>query len=759
MKKLLLSFFYFVILNFIQEFSFAQNLPSGKPSNKIDSLQLCVQHAKDDTIKAESLNKLSEELSDQGSYPQAYANAQKALYIAQTIKNKKELSFALWNIANIYYDQNDYSKSLEYYLKSLQIKEEMAKPYPNDYKKQKELAISYNEIGYVYDYLSNYPKALEYYFRCLKTSEKINYKECVAVSYANIAGIFDYQKDYAKAFEYDFKAAEMNIKLGRKAGLGVVYNNIGNLYYKKQNYNEALNYHLKALKIRKELNDELQVASSFNNIGNVYMAFSTLPQDTILKYFPVFKGVSIDKIKNSLLDSASNDLERSLTIAKSQKHDYGMMLGYIGLGDVNFDKKKWDEALDFYSKAAESGVKLKTQKELYEVYGKMADICNKLGKYNEAYRNQKLYSDLKDTVFNDTKEKDFGKQEARFEYDKELFAKQKEQEKKDAVTSEEKRRQKLIAMAATGGLILVVIFALFILKSARQKQKANIEITRQKEIIEERNKEVHDSITYAKRIQTAILPPNKQVKEYLPDSFILFKPKDIVSGDFYWMEVIEARQKGNAIESDEASIIFLAAADCTGHGVPGAMVSVVGHNALNRCIKEFGLTQPAEILNKLTLLVEETFEKSENEVKDGMDISLLSISITPHSPVITVNWAGANNPIWIIKNSENAQRRSELKEIKPDKQPIGKFEKRRPFTNHVLELQKGDLIYIFTDGFADQFGGAKGKKFKYKQLAELITDFQSKNMEDQKKALNAAFESWQGDLEQIDDVCIIGVRV
>ena len=261
------------------------------------------------------------------------------------------------------------------------------------------------------------------------------------------------------------------------------------------------------------------------------------------------------------------------------------------------------------------------------------------------------------------------------------------------------------------------------------------EIVLQKKEIETKNHEITDSINYAKRIQNAILPPAKLFKEALPESFVLFKPKDIVSGDFYWLEKVGDK-------------VLYAAVDCTGHGVPGAMVSVVGHNGLNRAVKEFGLTEPAAILDKLTQLVEETFERSESEVKDGMDISLCCLDAS----ALTLEWSGANNPIWIIRDGK-------IIPIKPDKQPIGKFDYRKPFTNHLFNLKKGDSIYVFTDGFADQFGGPKGKKFKYKQLEELLIGIQSVSMEEQKTALDKAYENWRGDLEQIDDVCIIGVKI
>lgn len=268
-------------------------------------------------------------------------------------------------------------------------------------------------------------------------------------------------------------------------------------------------------------------------------------------------------------------------------------------------------------------------------------------------------------------------------------------------------------------------------------KERTIDLHRQKEMVEEKNKEIVDSINYAKRLQQAILPPIDLVKSDLNDSFILFKPKDIVSGDFYWY-----------IKSGDE--LLIAVADCTGHGVPGAMVSVVGANGLNRCVKEFGLKQPAQILDKLCDLVIETFEMTDHEVKDGMDIALCAINLKTKK----VQFAGANNPLWIIK--KNAE---DLDEIKADKQPIGKFDYRKNFTNHEFEFQNGDAIYLFSDGYADQFGGPGGKKFKYKTLKDLLLTIHTQKMTDQEIALNEAFMNWKGELEQIDDVCVIGIKL
>ena len=287
-------------------------------------------------------------------------------------------------------------------------------------------------------------------------------------------------------------------------------------------------------------------------------------------------------------------------------------------------------------------------------------------------------------------------------------------------------------------------------EATQDLKNKNIEIAHQHQELEETHKEITDSIAYAKRIQSAILPPIKLVKKYLKDSFVLYKPKDVVAGDFYWLESFADSLDSKGISEG----VLFAAADCTGHGVPGAMVSVVCNNALNRSVREFGLTAPGKILDKTREIVIQEFEKSEEEVKDGMDIALVSLSQYKTGEQKTVlQYAGAHNPLWIIRKGT-----STIEEIKADKEPIGKFDNPSPFTCHTLELEKGDTIYIFSDGYVDQFGGPRGKKFKAKPLRELLLSIQDKSMEEQKNLLNEAFENWRGELEQVDDVCVIGVR-
>lgn len=281
-------------------------------------------------------------------------------------------------------------------------------------------------------------------------------------------------------------------------------------------------------------------------------------------------------------------------------------------------------------------------------------------------------------------------------------------------------------------LLLVFLVGIYFISINKEYEKIVLE---QKEAITLKNREITASITYAQRIQNAILPSESIIKECLPKSFILYKPKDIVAGDFYWVERV-------------GDIVLFAAADSTGHGVPGAMVSVVCKNALSRSVREFGLSEPARILDKAREIIILEFEKSEDEVKDGMDISLCALNVKRNE----LQWAGANNPLLIIRNSQ-------ILETKPDKQPVGEFIGRKPFTNHIILLEDGDHIYIFSDGYSDQFGGQSGKKYKYKAFKQLLLENHLKPIEEQKKALDRTIESWKGHHEQVDDMCVIGVKI
>jgi serine phosphatase RsbU (regulator of sigma subunit) len=290
-------------------------------------------------------------------------------------------------------------------------------------------------------------------------------------------------------------------------------------------------------------------------------------------------------------------------------------------------------------------------------------------------------------------------------------------------------------------------------KQKEEVEKQKEEVEKQKEVIEEAHQDITASIRYAKRIQDAILPSREALNKALGDSFLYYLPKDVVAGDFYWQELLDGK-------------VYFAAADCTGHGVPGAMVSVVCSNSLTKSLLEEGHTDTGKLLDRTRELVVERFAKSGEEVKDGMDISLCALN----RQTLELQWSGANNPLYIVRKGIVSERLVEgvpFKdsengiEIKPDKQPIG-YENHRepePFTTHKLTLKKGDMLYIFSDGVQDQFGGKRGKKFGPKRLRNLLESVYEKSVAEQEKLVEQAIEDWQGELEQVDDIVLIGLRV
>ena len=320
------------------------------------------------------------------------------------------------------------------------------------------------------------------------------------------------------------------------------------------------------------------------------------------------------------------------------------------------------------------------------------------------------------------------------------------QEEQNILLSERLKNKSFQMYFALAGILLLAGLVFFIFRGLRQKNKANLALAEKNKIIEEKNiiveeqhKDITDSIKYAQRIQQAILPPDKLWESILPNSFVFYQPKDILSGDFYWIE-------------ETAEHLFLAAADCTGHGVPGALMSIVNYNLLNKAVVEQGLNNAGAILsgaNKwLTQSLHQTYQES--AVRDGMDVSLCVID----KKTKILNFAGAFNSIYII-NGNN------VTELLPDKQPVGAFieDNIKDFNNQYHQLKEGDVVYMFTDGFADQFGGPKGKKYKYKNLQQLLINNQFKPFYEQKTMASQTINAWKGSLEQVDDMLLIGFKI
>lgn len=587
------------------------------------------------------------------------------------------------------------------------------------------VAESYNLKGVINRDQSNLKDALDNYLSALKLFEELKMPVKVAGIQNNIGLIYAEIKEYRTALAYYFKAEKINSSNKEKSRLAINYNNIATCYQKLNQFSSAQTYLQKSLLLRQEVADTIGMAMSYHNIG-------------------INHQLTNDK------DSAIIFFNKSLSYLSNMSENIGHAYNYLELGNTLLQQGKLKEAENYLL----SSLRITQNSELeglkVEVYKYLSMLYEKQNDFKKAYTYQNLYLASKDNVESDESKNEILEKELEYDFAKRQELQRKDAENRQAVAAAEIKSQKKLTTGAVIALIVLSGLILIVFRSYNQKRKANEIISKQKEIVEHKNKEILDSINYAKYIQNALLPSEKSISSLDIDCFILFKPKDIVSGDFYWIH-------NNPYTTSGENETYIAAVDCTGHGVPGALVSVVGNNGLNRCVKEYGIHDTGKILDKLSELVEETFEKSENELKDGMDISLLKISTNADSIFnnnVNLQWSGANNPVWIIRKNSKL-----LEEIKADKQPVGKFSERKNFTSHDIVLEKGDRLYLFTDGYADQFGGEKGKKFKYRQLENLLISTAHLALMEQKSLLEKAFSDWKGQLEQVDDVCLIGITV
>jgi serine phosphatase RsbU (regulator of sigma subunit) len=528
-------------------------------------------------------------------------------------------------------------------------------------------------------------------------------------------------KNYTKALEYSAKEIEASNEAGDKFLVATALNNRGNIYFDTKDYSHALEYYMQAVNIYDTLHATRNKADIENNIGSVYVAMKEY-------------------------DKAADYYERALGLYNglSSKADIAMCYGNIG--NVYNLKGETDKGIGYTEQSLQLARQIDAKDLIAQAYSFLAEGYGKQGDFKKAFENKTALLNIKDSIFSEESAKQINDMQVKYDTEK--------KEKENQILALSVNRQKIITSAIAVGLLLVIGLAFFIYRGYRDKHKANMLLEEKNKIIEEKNKDITDSINYAKRIQTAILTTADYMQEALGENFVLFKPRDVVSGDFYW-----CYSNGN-------KVVFTVA-DCTGHGVPGAFMSMIGNSLLNEVVIENKLMHAGKILDKLrTDLIKTLQQKGQQYVtRDGMDICLCVWDKDRNE----LQYAGANNPLYIIRqgkidgpeeNIRIKEHEGKLFEILPDKQPIGYMEDKMetPFYTNTIKLQKGDTIYLTSDGYTDQFGGSADKKLTRKKFREMLASFDGKGVNEQKNILETAFEQWKGNNSQTDDVCIMAVK-
>jgi serine phosphatase RsbU (regulator of sigma subunit) len=628
-----------------------------------------------------------------------------ALALMREIKDLRGESSSLGNIGYIYNDKGDYALAVEYTIQATKIKEQV-----ND---KRGMIVCYNNLGTIYLNQSNYKEAILSHVKSMKLSEEMSDSMGIGSAYINIAQVLEAQNKWDEALQSYKNGLPLLRAVGDKYGVGVTLNSIGNVYMSKKNYEAALDNYTRSLSIRKECNDKQGQAECYNGIGKVYLEKK--------------------KYKEALECQLQSLRLQELTGTKK-----GRAVTYLYLGEISEAMKNYPKAVEYYKKALAISTEINSRDAIRDSYQYLASVYEKLQDDESALKYLNLYYAQKDSLLNKENFKQIYEINTRYQTEK----KQNEIEllTKDQVINEKTlKQQKIIRIALLVGLVLVCILLFSVYARYRFKQKANLLLEQQKREIQEQNVLITDSIDYAKTIQEAILPSNKRVKEFFPQSFVLYKPKATVSGDFYWIG-----------QKEEKTICIVA--DCTGHGVPGAFMSLLGFNMLDNIVeKEY--QQPSFILNTLNsemvaAMTQEQFITS--SVKHGMDAAVISVD----KKAMQLQYAGAHNSLYHIRSGQ-------LTEIKADKQAIGSFKESEQitFTNHILTIEKGDVFYMFSDGFPDQIGGPNRKKFYYPPFKELLISIHHLDMEEQKIILDKTITDWRGERDQTDDILVMGIRI
>lgn len=583
---------------------------------------------------------------------------------------------------------------------------------------------SYNTLGVTAMYRGDQDRSIKYHLQALAIREKMNDRQGISASHNNIGNLYLQKGDFDKAMESYRKSARISEELQDKFLMSLTYNNIGLIYQDKNQFDSALVHLQKALKLREELGNKQFIAASYNNMAIV--SFALKDYRTAEEFY--FK---------------------SLNIMKEMGDKMSMAVAYNNIGNLYLKQHKAIEAKKMQLLSLELGKQINSKPTTLLTYASLAQCDSALGDFKGAYGYQKMYGVINDSIFNEESDKSMQEMQAKYETEKKeneikLLTKDGELMKTQA------RIQKVIIGSIVTGLLLVILFAVLIFNRLQLTRKQKQIIEEQKVLVDQKNKHITDSINYAKRIQDSILPSREEFKRCFSGHFLFFRPKDIVSGDFYWLS--ELRPPSGS----PGGRILLVVADCTGHGVPGAFMSMIGNTLLNEIVNEQHITQPAEILNHLNEGIIQALHQESRTQDDGMDVSVCLFDKEENK----ITFAGANHSLYIAQEGS-------ILEIKGDIYSIGSMFGPRDasgtktgisFTQKEIILKKNATVFFSTDGFPDQIGGEKGEKFMLRQMEKMLQSVSSLEFNEQEEKIVNAFDAWKGKYPQLDDVLLVGIK-
>ncbi|MCS6794410.1 MAG: tetratricopeptide repeat protein [Raineya sp.] len=703
---------------------------------KIDSLLLVAQKMPEDTNKVLKLNEVA--TMTMGINPkQGYEIAVEALKLAEKLDYIKGKGLSYKTLGNTQYMQGALKEAITYYEQGLQ---EYASINNID-----GIASCENNIGLVYNDMGDYEKAMKFHLKTLKLREEIKDDKGIAKSLLNIGNVYLNQENLDEALKYYQKSAQICEKINLLVDLANNYNNMGNIYKRQKKTTKAIEVFSKAAEIFEKIGNPRGVLITDLNLGDVYLDAQDYTQ-------------------------ALASYNKALPIAEKINDKILLGLLYASKGNALARLQNFGEAYDNLKKGLSLLQETGARNEISKVYDGLVQYYELQGNYKEALYYHKQFKGLKDSLFTENQAKAIAKMREIYESDK----KEAENEllrKENALKDSENERKNIFLLASVAVLALVGTLAVILYKNNREKQRTNQllkqqaeelaaanddisrknvileqqkeEIAAQRDAIEEKNKQlifkneqIQASIRAARLIQNTILPYRSRIQLFLKDAFVFYQPKDVVSGDFYWID-----------KEDKYKII--AAIDCTGHGVSGAMMTMLAYSILDRIVHVYHITNPADILEKMHQEVKHALAQDETGNRDGMDIALISIDENQH-----VTFAGAKRPLVVFNSLTK-----EILEIKGQRRSIGGDQNENiHFENHILQIPPNSMIYLFSDGYADQ-NDLNRKKFSEEKLRKLFEKIAPMPCSQQEKIIAEIINKYMEGTEQRDDMMIIGIRI
>lgn len=583
-------------------------------------------------------------------------------------------------------------------------------------KDTNHIILMYLQSARTFASLNNYPKAIEHCLVAQNFADKKKDNTCRIKIAHDLGFIYSNMNLHEKAIDYFKKGLGYAVAQKDTFNTANITARIGGEFNLLSNFDSGLYYNKKGLALFKLLKHKRGIGATLTNLN-----------------------VSYGGLKNYSGQMAT--LQEALKIRAELGDLYAIVILKNTLADCYFNKGDYKNALSIAKEVEPLTWEQKQSALILQNFSLQYKANLNLGNHKEALIYALRYIDLSDSIYKGTNLKDISELQAKYESDKkekEILLLQLEKKNEQAKTESENTKRNLFLLSVILITAIILIFTVILYLRFKKINEQNLVIEKQKQLVDEKNKEIIDSINYARTIQQALIPSEEEIKSYTKDAFVIFKPKDIVSGDFFWCNKV-----GN--------YLFVAVADCTGHGVPGAFMSMMGMSFLNEIITEKSIFEPSEILNKLREKVTASLNKdyAELEKSDGMDMVLLRFDQTKQQ----LKFSGANNTIYHLSNNH-------LTEMKGDKMPVGlHYGAMDSFSDVTVNLSPGDKILACTDGLPDQFGGPKGKKFMYKKLEQAIIDFGNADLATLKTKIESDLESWQGSNEQIDDITCLAIEV